>query len=129
MAELDISGIEGLQQQIATMPTRVLEAASKALYEEATRIMAASQPLVPVDTGMLRSTGRVETENTPGADAVVTLSYGGNGLAPYAIYVHERLDLNHPVGSAKFLQIPFFEATSGMAERLAASIRAHLGVR
>jgi len=79
------------------------------------------------DTGLLRSTGRVETENAPGAEAVVKLSYGGNGLAPYAIYVHERLDLHHPVGSAKFLQIPFFEATQGMTERLAASMRQHLG--
>jgi hypothetical protein len=79
------------------------------------------------DTGLLRSTGRVETENAPGPEAVVKLSYGGNGLAPYAAIVHERLDVHHPVGQAKYLQMPFFEATAGMAERLAASIRTHLG--
>jgi hypothetical protein len=127
MAEFDIVGLENVIQRFQGLPRRVLEAASKALYEEALRIMAASQPLVPVDTGLLRSTGRVETENAPGPEAVVKLSYGGNGLAGYAVVVHERTDVNHPVGQHHYLSQPFFEATAGMAERLAASIRTHLG--
>jgi len=48
MADIDLTGIEDLQQKLATIPALVLEAASKALYEEATRIMGNSQPLVPV---------------------------------------------------------------------------------
>jgi hypothetical protein len=127
VAVLDLEGIEGLQQKLATMPAGVLAAAAQAIYEEATRIMAASQPLVPVDTGLLKSTGRVETESAPGPESVVKLSYGGNGLAPYAAVVHFRTDVHHPVGQAFYLQQPFFEATQGMAERLAAAIRQHLG--
>jgi len=120
--------MEQVVQALQQLPAAFSAAIAQAIYEEALRIMAASQPLVPVDTGLLRSSGRVETENVPGPDAVVKLSYGGNGQAPYAIYVHERTGLNHPVGQDHFLSAPFYAATAGMAERLAASIREHLNL-
>lgn len=144
MADIDLTGLDDLQRQFAMMPARVLEAATQALHEEAIRILAASQPLVPVSPGdvpigpratggghaspahapgLLRSTGAVERD----AQDVITIRYGGHGIAPYALVQHENLSYRHTTGRAKFLQEPFFEATSGMAERLAASIRAHLG--
>ena len=122
-----LEGIESVARALAALPGQADVALAKALYEEGLRIMATSQPLVPVDTGLLRSTGAVETENTAGPEAVVKLSYGGGGQAPYAVYVHERVDLHHPVGQHHFLSQPFYEATAGMAERLAASIRQSLG--
>jgi hypothetical protein len=48
MAEFDIVGLDNVMQQFQGLPGRIVEAASKALYEEALRIMANSQPLVPV---------------------------------------------------------------------------------
>jgi hypothetical protein len=125
MAEID--GLTQVQQRLTILPQEVQATVARALFAEATEIMARSQPLVPVDTGLLRSTGTVETENTPGPEAVVTLSYGGAGIAPYAAVVHFRTDVHHPVGQAFYLQQPFFEATAGMAERLAAVIRQALG--
>lgn len=53
---------------------------------------------VPVDTGALRSSGRVEGP----ALNVVTLSFGG-ASAPYALKVHEELDTPHTVGEARYL--------------------------
>jgi hypothetical protein len=144
MAELNLTGIDGLQQQLARLPTLVMIAALHALREEAVRILAASQLLVPVSPGevpigpratggghatpahapgFLRSTGEV-AEEEPG---IITIRYGGHGAAPYALIQHEHLGYRHTTGQAKYLQQPFFEATSGMAERLAASIRTHLG--
>lgn len=37
----------------------------------------------------------------------------------YAIYVHENLEAHHPVGMAKFLEIPFVQAKAGMDGRIA----------
>lgn len=94
-------------------------ALGRALYEEANRIFNQSQALVPVDTGALRSSGHVTLPNQ-GPDGVeVTIGYGG-AAAPYAVYVHERLDLNHPNGGqAKFLEEPVNAAANGIAGRLA----------
>jgi hypothetical protein len=58
---------------------------------------------VPVDTGALRSTGRVEGGlSGPAILARVTLDFGGPA-APYALIQHERLDYHHPVGEARYL--------------------------
>lgn len=123
----EIEGIVEMEHRLAALPQAAYEAVVRALYAEATDIMAQSQPLCPVDSGLLRSTGAVETENAPGPDAVVKLSYGGGGVAPYAALVHERTGLNHPVGQDHFLSLPFYAATAGMAERLAEAIRQALG--
>lgn len=52
---------------------------------------------VPVDTGTLRSTGRVVED---GKD--ILLVFGGSA-APYALVQHERLDFQHTVGEARYL--------------------------
>jgi hypothetical protein len=56
---------------------------------------------VPVRTGALRSTGRVEGP-TGEKKPVVTLSFGG-AAAPYALDQHENLDYHHEVGEARYL--------------------------
>lgn len=98
-------------------------ALARALYAEGLTIMARSQPLVPVDTGLLRSTGRVDLIPEESTGVGVLLSYGGEGLAPYAVYVHERTGLHHPVGQDHYLSQPLYEATAGMTERLAEVVR------
>lgn len=67
-------------------PQVVFEALTRTLYTEGLTIMARSQPLVPVDSGLLRSTGRVDLVPAEGLGVAVLLSYGGEGLAPYAIF-------------------------------------------
>ena len=53
---------------------------------------------VPVDTGVLRSTGRVEGP----ANDEVTLSFGG-AAASYALEQHENLEIRHRIGEARYL--------------------------
>ena len=73
-------------------------------------ILAASQPLVPVDTGALKRSGRVK----PAAKGASALIYGGSGFTnprtkrkiDYAGVVHYRLDVKHPVGQAQFVGQP-----------------------
>ena len=64
-------------------------------------ILEKSQPLVPVLTGALKGSGRVE----PAPKGASVLVYGG-GKINYAGYVHFRLDVNHPVGQAQFVGQP-----------------------
>ncbi len=53
---------------------------------------------VPVDKGTLRSSGRVEGPK----HNEVELSFG-SASAPYALEQHERVDLRHTVGEARYL--------------------------
>lgn len=100
------------------------QALGRALYEEANRIFNESQLLVPVDTGTLRSSGQVTLPEQGPRGVSVTIGYGG-AAAPYAIYVHERLDLNHPNGGqAKYLEEPVMAAADGIADRLADTLDA-----
>ena len=54
---------------------------------------------VPVDTGVLRGSGRVEG---PRSDLTVLLSFGG-AAAPYALRQHEDMTYRHTVGEARYL--------------------------
>lgn len=99
-------------------------ALGRALYEEANRIFNESQALVPVDTGALRSSGQVTLPQQGASGVQVTIGYGG-AAAPYAIYVHERMELNHPNGGqAKYLEEPVMAAADGIADRLADTLDA-----
>lgn len=92
-----------------------------ALFNEAQPIMTASKQQCPVDTGALRATGNVEKPEFHGDSVTVRLTYGG-AAAPYAIYVHENVSAHHPVGNAKFLEVPLRAAipglVNGMTERI-----------
>ena len=66
-----------------------------------------SQALTPVDTGNLKAghyTSIGGGKNNPTVEIGLT--------APYAVYVHEDLNANHPTGQAKFLE-QALEASTG----------------
>ena len=101
------------------------QVAARALYEEGNIIFNESQRLVPVVTGALAGSGRVTAPSVNAASVEVTIGYGG-AAAPYAIYVHERLDLNHKypgaknaAAQAKFLEEPVLKAAPSLGRRLA----------
>lgn len=124
---------------MADLGDKAISSLGKALYGEAQGIMAASEPLVPVDTGALRSSGYVTPPEEDGDRVVVYLGYGGpaakinpktlESTDGYAIYVHENLEAHHPVGCAKFLELPFNQATEGMGARIANTMRADMANR
>lgn len=64
------------------------------------RVQKTAVKKTPVDTGNLRGSRYVKpllmNRNKPAVEV-------GNN-AEYAIYVHENLEANHPVGEAKFLE-------------------------
>jgi hypothetical protein len=117
--------VTGLKEVLAAfegMPEVAQEAVADALHAEALAIEAASVPLVPVDTGRLRSTHYVSPPERGSDTPRAEVGYGTD----YAVYVHERTEIHHETGQAKFLEQPLQQARSGYAERIARRVQARL---
>jgi len=108
-----LTGIRELQANLKGLSKKVRDKFADELYQEGLRIMELSQKRVPVGTTALKESGRVTKPTVTSGDVSITLSYGGStpvttrtGLqvVNYAIPVHERLGVHHPVGQAKFLE-------------------------
>lgn len=95
-----------------------------ALADETDIIFAVSLPLVPVDEGILRSTGRVKSIGTRDEPAF-EIRYGGGPSTSYTIRQHEDLTLMHTSPQqAKFLEQPFNERVPGLVNRVAKRVEA-----
>lgn len=115
-------GRDTVVRSLLSAVERMKGAGGAALYEEALAVDALSVKKTPVDTGRLRATHYVAPPVQQGEQVVVEL---GNGTE-YAIYVHERTDVAHAVGEAKFLQNALNERSKGMLERLQKRTRRNL---
>ena len=124
VASVELKGVATVQRNLRSLGLRAPVAVGRALRRLGEEIMTDAKLLTPVDTGALRASGHVQGP-TLGPEVAVTLGFGGPS-APYAVYVHERLDLRHPVGQAKFLEEPFKAKASQIPERIAAEMRAEV---
>ena len=70
----------------------------------AEQIAQRARELVPVDTGALLGTIRVEQPRKRGRFVAGWAITAGGSSAPYAIYVHEDLAAYHDQGQAKFIE-------------------------
>lgn len=118
----DMAGLNDIKKRLEEMrkADAVLKSAGEILYREATKIMNASKPLVPVDTGFLRQSGHVQLPYINGNRVTVTMGYA----AEYAVYVHENLNARHKSGTSKFLSIPFLAWKQGALSTIADGFRA-----
>src|ERR1043165_1626363 len=130
MAELfELTGVDALERRLQEINALVLPISGIALQQEADVILAASQPLVPVDTGELRQSGHTDPVTLTATTAQCGVRYGGPGTGQrrpeeYAIRIEFDVTLRHPHGGqAFFLTQPTFAAVQGMGERLAEAIR------
>lgn len=131
MAELSVEvvGLEAVFKALDSLGPEVMEAASVAAAEEADFIFPITQGQVPVNTGALRDTGRVEEPENETGELTVAIAYGDETV-DYALAVHEDLEAIHPHGKAKYVEDPVRgELSYGRsAERMAKTIRARLGL-
>lgn len=99
------------------------------LYKEAETIMMQSKLLVPVDTGALRATGKVDLPVITGTRVSVKLGYGDSAVT-YAIPVHEippppaqspsgRSATHRPPTQWKYLEVPVLGSVKRITETLA----------
>jgi hypothetical protein len=119
MVTLEVTGVPEVLQRLTALGNALPRELLLAVDTEANAILEASHPLVPVDTGQLVSSGTVRSD-AQGSE----VRYGNFGAVPYAAIQHFNTDYNHPQGGQAFyLAQPFFAATAGMLERLAAALR------
>jgi hypothetical protein len=107
-----------IQRTLREVARRYADAFAAALYQEGLALdaLANSNDYIPVDTGRLRATHYVAPPVITGKRIRVEVGYG----VEYAIYVHERRELRHPVGRAQWLLAAFAVRASGFFGRLAA---------
>ena len=102
MDNKNIKGADAIVSKCDRYPAAMANGIHKALVKAGLLLLRASQKIVPVDTGNLRSSGFTRADGT-GWDTKVTVGY----TASYAVFVHENLDNKHKKGKqAKFLEEP-----------------------
>lgn len=107
---IKIDGFKETYKAMGLLEEEIQKAALKGVKKLADNILGESQKLVPVDTGILKESGAIDTDKKTN---IVTISYN----TPYARKQHEDNTLNHPKGGqAKYLEQPFNEK-SGEIEK------------
>ncbi len=87
--------------------TRFNNSLKTALTEFGGEVQRYSVILTPVDTGDLRGssyTGEPESNNNSGLKVEVGYERDVLPENAYSVYVHERTELHHDIGQAKFLE-------------------------
>lgn len=127
MIRIELKGVDKTVEILRAIAGATPEHLAGALYEDGEELRTESQTLVPVDTGVLKNSAFVNTPQTDSQGTYVTVGYGG-AAKDYAVVQHEDLTLFHDDGQAKYLEQPFLERAKGLAERLAAKVKARVGL-
>jgi hypothetical protein len=98
-------------------------AAVKAVSDFGQHVIGDAQELAPVDTGALKASGTAQPATVSGD--LVTVDMGFN--TDYAAAVHERLEVNHDQGEAKFLEKAMEANTPKFTPFVSARVKEALG--
>jgi len=112
-----IGGVDAVASALEEHLRAITGSCRLAMVPEAAAIASLAASKCPTATGRLRGSVRVVV-NADGASVTV-----GGPDAPYAVAVHERLDLEHENGEAKFLEHAASELAAGVAPRIAAKVK------
>lgn len=116
MSKKGVKGERALLRNLDKIRKSYPEAVGVALYQNGIDIMKASTPLVPWEHGILKGSWIVDAPKMIKGEPTVRLGYGTH----YALYQHERTELNHPRGGeAKFLEKALDSERSGFTGKLA----------
>jgi len=115
LLKVRVEGVKRIVRQLNIVEERLGKEVGKALYAEGRNLIKAAGEEVPKDTLALfrsrfvtppiRKEGMVQVICGFGTDSVINPKTK-QPTSHYALYVHERLDVHHPVGKAKFLEDP-----------------------
>jgi hypothetical protein len=131
---VEVLDFEKVLSSLAGLGPEVIAAADAAIEREAEYELSITKEFVPVATGNLKASGRVERSEMLTVDIVYGGPAGSGGPeqeldVDYAVPVHENLEAHHPNGMAKFVEIPVnAERGTGRAlRRLMADINGQMG--
>lgn len=97
---IQVKGLSTLEAQINEIPQRTMNGVKMAIEH----IYKMSQPLVPVDTGRLKRSGKI-TKLEDGYQLHYRAENPKNGYN-YAPIQHENTHFKHKVGQAKYVEQP-----------------------
>lgn len=132
--KIDKKSLHKLEVNLKKTRIASLFGGGRGLLKAAQEIMDLSQLQVPFETGTLRNSGFVSgPERDESGRVQVRIGYGGEAdkqnpktgqmASEYMIPVHERLDVQHPIGKAKFFEDPVIEVSQRMGRRIAKEVR------
>lgn len=111
-------GTEALVKKLLDMAEQLPKKVEAALYQECLIEMQESMRRTPVDTGALKGSHRTEKPKWSGREVSCAILVGGPA-APYALYVHENEEVDHPNGQDHFLSSTLLESLPYLAARIA----------
>lgn len=106
---IDFTGLAVAVAGLNALPVTMGNGFKTALKDWADEVLARSKALVPVRTGRLRDSGQVMGPEMKDGSWEIHIGYGDRKTVWYAQIIHERLDVRHPKGQAKFLETPINE--------------------
>ena len=122
----EILGLERLQQRFQAAAPKIREEVARELYVFGTEVMEASLRVVPVKTGALMNTGKVDPPVYDGDEVSVKIGYGDEAVG-YALYVHENMSTTvnwtRPGSGPKFLEAPLKERQDKLPGRITEAVK------
>lgn len=108
-------GAEDFERRASSEVSQIIARGGKVISEGIGPLLLEKMKMrTPIKTGALRSTGMVHPIEKIGNESVLFISFGGPS-APYAVHVHERLDLKHAAPTqAKFMSSVMEEEQGGV---------------
>jgi hypothetical protein len=119
-ASFKLTGGEAMRAKLASEAERIRRQMEEGMRAEMEKVAERAREEVPVRTGALRDSIRVESsvEGNQIEAAVVA----GSEDAPYAVVVHEDLEAKHETGGAKFVARPLMASVPEILPGIAAKI-------
>lgn len=118
MGKWKFKDIRKLEKEFKKKVKDIEDGSSEGLVEAAKYLLELSQPLVPVDTGRLKESGKVVEEDSSTVYVTYEAFNPENGYE-YAPIQHEALDFHHNIGQAKYLEEPFMVNMDKLVEIVA----------
>lgn len=122
MSKWKFTNIRQLEKKFTEKVNDIKLASSEGLVEAGKYLLDLSQPLVPVDTGRLKDSGKVIQENKNTIYVTYEAFNPENGYE-YAPIQHEVLDFHHDIGQAKYLEEPFATNINLLVEITAGKVK------
>jgi hypothetical protein len=98
---------------------RAESAATRAINKAAQHTIGQAQKLAPVDTGALKASGTALPAENQDGRITATIGFNTN----YAAAVHERLDVHHDQGQAKYLEVPLRQMDAKLTDFVKEEVR------
>lgn len=122
MVTLRFTGQERLAANMIGSSDGVYSGAARGVRQLANQAFKISQVLVPVETGALKASGRVDSKRVGAYTYRSSILYGGASyprFVDYAVYVHEILDHKHaPPTQAKFVETAYHMAKAAAGQTI-----------